>query len=265
MNKNTSISFWVAIGLMVIGGLFLLDTLNIIPAIGSCIFPIFLILIGVAILVRPRMSSPLEAHEWSVPLGDSARARMAVEFGAGRLIIRPGAEDGYFVDARIEGGYRDEVAHEGDLLDVHLRIDEVWNLIGVDSRTWDLALDAEMPLSLRVKTGASDNDIDLSDFAVSYLEFETGASRSRIVLPKRGETEVKVEAGAASVNLIVPEGVAARIRSEMAIGATDVSARFPEAAGGTVWDRHYESADYETAPNRADIHIEGGVGSVTIT
>ena len=57
----------------------------------------------------------------------------------------------------------------------------------------------------------------------------------------------------------VPAGVGARIRSRMALGSTDVDqSRFPRDASG------YASADYATAANRADIDVQGGVGSVRI-
>ena len=57
----------------------------------------------------------------------------------------------------------------------------------------------------------------------------------------------------------VPAGVAARIRSRMALGSSDVDeARFPRTSNG------YESPDFATATNRVDIDVQGGVGSVRI-
>jgi hypothetical protein len=68
-----------------------------------------------------------------------------------------------------------------------------------------------------------------------------------------------VECGFAKVSVEVPEGVAARIHGKMGLGALEVNqARFPRIEGGWV------SPDYETAPNRVDITVEGGFGSVFI-
>jgi hypothetical protein len=54
--------------------------------------------------------------------------------------------------------------------------------------------------------------------------------------------------------------VAARIRVKTGIASVNVdSNRFPRQDGGL-----YESADYATAANRADITIDTGVGSVEI-
>jgi hypothetical protein len=72
-------------------------------------------------------------------------------------------------------------------------------------------------------------------------------------------TTVRAESGAASLVIEVPEGVAARIRSRMGLGSSQVDERrFPRSAAG------FESADYGTAANRADIDISGGVGSVRV-
>jgi hypothetical protein len=89
---------------------------------------------------------------------------------------------------------------------------------------------------------------------------QTGASETRVLLPRAaGATRVRAEAGAASLILEVPAGVAARIRTRMALGNSRVDeARFPRVGDG------YESPDYATAVNRIDVDVQGGVGSVRI-
>ncbi len=81
-----------------------------------------------------------------------------------------------------------------------------------------------------------------------------------MILPRAaGMTEVRAEAGAASLTFIVPSGVAARIRSRVALGSVHVDeARFPRV--GDV----YQSSDYAAATNRIDLDIQGGVGSVRV-
>jgi hypothetical protein len=95
---------------------------------------------------------------------------------------------------------------------------------------------------------------------VRSLDLSTGAADTRVRLPRAaGATSVKASSGAASLVLEVPTGVAARIRMQMALGSGQVDeSRFPRTATG------YESPDYATAPNRIDIDIQGGVGSVRV-
>ena len=57
----------------------------------------------------------------------------------------------------------------------------------------------------------------------------------------------------------VPPGVAARIRTRMALGSSQIDeTRFPRI--GDV----YQSLDYGTAANHVDIDASGGVGSLRI-
>ena len=87
------------------------------------------------------------------------------------------------------------------------------------------------------------------------------ASSTKVSLPANaGNTRVDIDSGASSLILHVPSGVAARIRVKSGIASINIdSNRFPRQEGGL-----YESADYASAANRADITIDTGVGSVEI-
>jgi hypothetical protein len=82
-----------------------------------------------------------------------------------------------------------------------------------------------------------------------------------VILPEAaGATSVRAEAGAASLTFEVPDGVAARIRTRMALGSTRIDeARFPRVGDG------FQSMDYGSALNRIDLDIQGGVGSLQVT
>jgi hypothetical protein len=81
-----------------------------------------------------------------------------------------------------------------------------------------------------------------------------------VTLPRAaGVTDVKADAGAASLTFIVPNGVAARIRPKVVIGSIRVDEdRFPRSGSD------YQSPDFGSAPNRVDLEINGGVGSVGV-
>ena len=84
-------------------------------------------------------------------------------------------------------------------------------------------------------------------------------ARHGVTLPAAaGFTRVDAEGGAAAIRFRVPDGVAARIRSSIALGSSDVDAvRFPRNAAGSGW----ESPDFETAANRVEIEVRGGSGA----
>jgi len=121
-------------------------------------------------------------------------------------------------------------------------------------------LTQEIPLTLTVEAGASSVNLSLQDLLASHVELSTGASSSNVTVPARGVSLLDIEAGAASVRVVVPPETAARIRVEESVSAIRVDTnRFPRQAPGL-----YQSAYYDAAADRADINIEGGLGSVTV-
>jgi hypothetical protein len=102
--------------------------------------------------------------------------------------------------------------------------------------------------------------LDLSELRIRSLELQTGASETRVRLPRAaGATSVRAQAGVASLTIEVPAGVAARIRTRMALGSAQIDqSLFPSTADG------YGSPDYATSSNRVDIEVGGGVGSFRI-
>ncbi len=193
----------------------------------------------------------------ALPLAGAADARVRIRFGAGELTGRTAAP-GNLLDGSFEGGVRHRV-HGPNQLEIEQ--DTAYGLPWLDHGShWDVGLTAEVPLDLRLDTGANRAMLDLRDLRLRTLELHTGASDTRVLLPRAaGATRVRAESGVASLALEVPAGVAARIRSRMALGSSQIDqARFPRVADG------YESPDYATASNRIDIDVSAGVGSVRI-
>jgi hypothetical protein len=193
----------------------------------------------------------------ALPLSGAADASVAIRFGAGTLTGHAAAP-GNLVDGTFEGGIRHRSTGPNR---IEIEQDMTYGLPWLDhGASWDVGLTAEVPLDLRLDTGANRSTLDLRDLRLRRLELHTGASDTRVQLPRAaGATAVRTESGAASLTLEVPAGVAARIRSRMALGTSQVDeARFPRVADG------YESPDYATAANRIDIDISGGVGLVKV-
>ena len=67
------------------------------------------------------------------------------------------------------------------------------------------------------------------------------------------------EGGVAGLDMRVPVNVAARIQHRGALTGLNVnSSRFQQSGN------EYRSLDYDSAENKVDIHVQMGVGSVTI-
>lgn len=223
-------------------------------------WPVLLILIGLEILISAAWRPGSVESDLALDLAGAQQASVRIQFGAGTLTVGRAAA-GKLVDGRFAGGVRHEAAGGR----VTLAADPgAWGWswgTWAPRFAWRVGLTGEVPLALLVEMGACRADLDLSDLRLNDLQLKTGASDTRIALPRAaGQTNVRLESGAASLNVVVPAGVAARIRSTMALGSTTVDqARFPRAADGA-----YASPDFATAVNRAEIQVSGGVGSVTV-
>lgn len=245
----------------VVGGLLLASTtgsLGIGP--GELIeryWPWVLIVLGIWFLIGAIVPGRRANETLAIPLGAVEAASVRISFGAGELTTHPAAP-GMLVDGSFQGGVKERVVGPGQ---VELSQDLDLGIPWIDQASiWDVGLTAEVPLDLRLDTGAYRGRIDLGGLRLAHLELHTGASDTHIRLPvAAGMTTVRAESGAASLTLEVPAGVAARIRSRMALGSTRIDeARFPRSGAG------YESPDYASAANRVDIDVEGGVGSVAV-
>lgn len=259
--------FWGVV-LVCVGALLLLDNLGLLAFLNisawQLIFALFLIGLGGWILWASTQSGiSYDTEALSIPLEGAEEAHVRIDFGAGELKVR-GAAD---ADTLLSGtctAVEHRVTREGAKARVKLSSPTVlvtpWNWVNTYRRTWTLALSDTIPLSITVHTGASDNKIDLSALRVTRLKIDAGASSTTVTLPARaGFTEVRGSTGAASLDIIVPQGVAARIHTSSALASVSVDRnRFPKTANG------YQSPDYDTATNKANISFDIGVGSISI-
>lgn len=264
MRKSTI--FWGVI-IILIGAVLLVNNFVEVD-IGRLIWPLILIVLGIWVLwsvaAGPRS---FETEEASIPLEGAAQARVRIRHGAGRLQVGAGAGPDQLASGTFGGGLEQRVTRQGNALDVEMRIRDSgptfafpWMWGPGRTLDWSVDLNKDIPLSLDVETGASDTRLDLTDLQVTDLRVQTGASSTTIKMPaSAGHTTAKVGAGAASVSIRVPEGVAARIQIKSGMASIVVDKRRFPRVGGV-----YQSEDYATATNKADIHVETGVGSVDV-
>jgi len=261
--------FWGSI--LILGGiLLLLNSLGLLSVnVWSLIGPLFLIALGLLVLWRV-FAGPysVESKEAVIPLEGAGRARVRIHHGAGRLQVTAGTGLDELASGTFGGGLDYRARRDGEVLDVDMRPASrgfpffvmPWNWGPRGALDWSFGLNDEIPLSLEFETGASDTRLDLAGLRVTELRLQTGASATDVTLPANaGQTRAEIRAGAASVTIRVPPGVAARIRAGGGLAAVNVDRnRFPRVGGV------YQSPDYDAAPNKVDVDVEAGVGSIDI-
>lgn len=253
--------FWGG-ALILFGVLFLLQRQGIIPNVFALFWPLVLILFGSWLVLSVFWKPAQRADEtFSVALQNAKQVNYRFNHGAAQIRLSGGAPAGQALvgSSAVVMSYDSHLA--GDSLEV--KVDTGPSLIpfmGPVNAQWQYQLTNEIPVTLRISAGASSFHLDLQDVQATRIVLNLGASSVDLTLPARGASLLEIEAGAASFNLRVPEATAARIRSRDGFSSLNIdTTRFPQVDSGL-----YQSPDYDTSPNRADIVLESVVGSVTV-
>lgn len=252
--------FWGAL-LVVLGVLFLLDSIGVLVIdVWSVFWPLLLIVVGLWFLAGVFWRRSAEAKALSIPLKGVEAAEIEVEYGAGELVIDGETAPDELLTGEFDGGVDYDARERGEALHLSLRspASAFWSWNG--QRRWSVGINREIPLRLKVKTGASRALLDLSAMNLSRLDLDTGASETTVTLPAAaGETLANVNTGVAAVYLTVPEGVGAHIQADAGLAEVKVDeSRFPRQGNG------YASPDFENSQNRVEINVRVGVGSVHV-
>lgn len=252
--------FWGS-ALILVGMLFFLQRQGIIASVGGYIWPLALILVGGWLILSVYWRPSSEGEKFDIALREAKSVRYKFSHGAGQIVITGGAPAGRALVGSSAVGMNKKTHLDGDRLEVRIEAGASFiPFVGPSDGTWRFQLTQEVPITLEVETGASQLDMDLTDVLASRIELNTGASNSHVVMPARGVSLLDLEAGAASINIAIPEGVAGRIRIKEGLTSLNVdTTRFPQ-----VDSRLYQSPDFDTAANRAEVSMEAGLGSITI-
>lgn len=132
---------------------------------------------------------------------------------------------------------------------------------GGDSPTnqFYLGIDRDTPVSLDIKSGASNNSIDLSEIKAEYLALHTGASNVNLTMGDMlDKSTVAIEAGASSINLNFPKTVGVKIFIESGMSSQDMT-------GLVSIDKNtYQSPDYDKADKKIDVSVSMGMASLSV-
>ncbi|MEX2430320.1 MAG: DUF5668 domain-containing protein [Dehalococcoidia bacterium] len=235
---------------------------------GTVIFALLAAAIGGAVALAGDANMQTVTSSFQAPLEETEVVDVSLTFAAGtlRLYALP-EESPLLADGQFETPGRQPsivLERSGNNADFRFSMEtgQWFGGFGGEFRNaeWDIALSRMPDLRVEVDGGAADLDLDLRQLHVSRLDLNIGAADVNVRLPEQaGQTEVTIESGASSIEVRVPEGVAARITSSSGLSSVDVDeSRFPHVNGA------WESADYDTAENRALIQIRVGVASVNV-
>ncbi len=263
MNRGNLI--WGTI-LLLLGGLMLADAAGLRLAGGASpmdvFWPLLLILAGIWVLWGAVRRGQTAVTEASIESQGASEAEVEINHSAGHLKVRSGATGTLLARGMFGGGLWHSAHLTGTRLQVQMRPARepaIYLLGPAVNLDWDVQFNGDLPLFLRIQTGANRAEMDLQDLQIRDLKLETGASQTKILLPGRGRLNADFDLGAASLEVIFPPGVAGRIRLDQGVSSVSVDeTRFPYRQGV------YQSPDFDTAPNAVDLKIDAGAAQIRI-
>ena len=253
--------FWGGV-LIIVGVLLYLQTQGIITDVFRYFWPIVLILVGGWIILGVYWKPAPSADDmFSIPLGAARTVKYNFAHGAGQLEIGGGAPAGEAIVGTSAAGMNRRSHLIGDQLEIRVEAGPSFiPFVGPTEGVWRFQLPQDVPAVLTVESGASLLNIDLKDVLATRLALKTGASSANVTMPAHGVSLLDVEAGAASVNIRIPEMTAGRIRVKEGVTAVNVdTSRFPRLDSGI-----YQSSNYDSTADRAEIYLEAGLGSISV-
>jgi len=291
-------SFWAA-ALIALGVLFLIGNLGFLNGWQfdriAELWPLILVLVGAEILITrslPRQTGAalgalvailaiLGAVLWvgvgtatpvgsasssaSAPLGNLERATLELNVGGATVTINTGVSAGQLYSASFHANSADRTIATVNQSTGVVRI-ELQNrtfFFGPSGgRSVDLALSNQIPWSIAINGGASQQTLDLSAMKVSRLSINGGAQQITVILPAAvGMVPIELNGGAANLTIHRPAGT--EVGLTMSGGVNDFTAdgdHQSSLAGDMTW----QSAGYAGATNQYNIRVSGGANHVTI-
>ena len=286
----------VGIFLLFLGIVFLLQTLNVLPwsLWGNLwrFWPVLIIVTGLNILLRrynPWLVSVLillllfaclgiaiwqygssspageTTKSYSEPLGSLEHAQIQINFTAGSLTMDGlPASSPNLVEADSgtkNGNMRADFRGQGSEGTLHLSTERVNRRFWNEAETnWEVGVTRNIPLTIDIKSAASNIHLDLSKLAVTELQMDIDAGNYRVNMPSSaGTTRAYIKADVANIEVSIPDGVAAKLKVDADLSAFEMDEnRFPRKGD------YYVSPDFESAENRVELELECDIGRVQV-
>ena len=202
------------------------------------------------------------AHESQfIARDDSSQVHVTLDIGAGNLRVRSGADKLLRADfAYNVPSWKPEVRYTSTAGDGDLSIRQPESgqaHFGHAENRWDLTLNREVPLEVRLHFGAGEARLDLGDLSLRGVDVEMGVGKLDMDLrgnPQRSyEVRIRGGVGEATVRLPSAVGISADIRG----GIGEIHASGFHRNGS----RYFNDA-FANAKTTIHLEVQGGVGEI---
>jgi len=207
-------------------------------------------------------SGPLEHSSQSVDLRGAKSVEADIEMGAGEIVMRGAAAGLMDADFRYRGNAKPEVRYDvaGDRGALTVRQSPTQrHMGGNDKDQWDLRLNEDIPLDLRVKLGAGEGRLNLGSLALRSVRVEMGAGELKLDLTghPRGDVNVEVHGGVGSATVKLPRRARLDVEAHGGIGQIN-------AQGLTKRDGRWVNEPEGRSEGSMRVTVNGGIGEINL-
>lgn len=284
--------------LLFLGIIFLLQNLNVLPwgLWGTLwhFWPVLIIAIGLTILLRFHnvwlvsalilamlfaclgitvwqygASPPAEkiTSAYSEPLGSLEQAQVEIDFSRGSLTMDSlpyGSLN--FVEAGSgmrngDKGIKAEFRRRGSEGELHLSLERGrWEFWSKGENSWQVRFNRNIPLTLDVKSAASNVHLDLSQLQITELAMDVDLGNYMVKVPSSaGSVHVYIDADLSNLEITIPDGVAIKLMADADLSILKVDeSRFPRKGD------YYVSPDFASAKNRIELELDCDLSRVQV-
>ncbi|MCP5100258.1 MAG: hypothetical protein GY943_32300 [Chloroflexi bacterium] len=202
----------------------------------------------------------------SVEIGGAETARVDINMGIGELTVQGGADN--LMDAEFTYNietWKPEVDYEvsGDngrlsVSQPESQFEGIPNNDDIEN-LWELKFNDTIPLNMDVDLGVGEGELVLSGINLSNLTVNAGVGKVVVDLTGNWSESfnVNVEGGVGQTIIKLPSEVGVRVEAQQGLGNIDVENM---VRNGDV----YTNFAYAESDIVIDIHVEGGVGNITL-
>ncbi len=124
---------------------------------------------------------------------------------------------------------------------------------------WEIRLSENVPMDLRIRTGAGNSQLDLGGLNMNSLTVETGAGLTTVNLDGNWEHDVvvSIQGGVGELTVNLPAEMGVRVEMDTALVTVTANGLINNENG-------YVNRAFGTAPHTLTLNLEAGVGSVTL-
>ncbi len=206
--------------------------------------------------------SAIETAAQSVDLQGAKSVELQIEMGAGELVMRGGAAALMDADFRYRGSDgKPDVQYQvaGARGTLTVRQPNQHSLGNNDKNTWDLRLNEDVPMDVRVKMGAGEGRLNLGNTALHSLDVEVGAGEMKVDLTghPRGDIDVQVRGGVGEATVRLPRR--ARLDVEAHGGIGEITAHGLTKRG----DRWVNEPSGQVDAT-LHVSVNGGIGQINL-